>query len=99
MSKPSGLPKTGGRLKGTPNKGSLSLDYLVENFEFNPLKELISILPTLEPDQRASILLRMLDFIYPKKKAIEISPSELSDEDEALRPRIIRIVAAAESIK
>jgi hypothetical protein len=94
MPKPCGLPKTGGRSKGTPNKKSLSLEYLEENFEFNPLKDLVSILPSLAPDQRASILLRMLDFIYPKKKAIEVTPVEVGDQDESLRPSIIRIVAA-----
>ena len=74
MSRPSGLPKTGGRKKGTPNKRTLALMDQLELLAFNPVDELAKIVRTQEPldaKVRADICLELISYLFPKRKAIE----------------------------
>lgn len=71
MSFEAGHKKAGGRKKGTPNKKS---EYLFDHFEelkFKPVERLIEIFPNLTADKQAHVLLQLLTFMYPKRKAIE----------------------------
>lgn len=74
--RPSGLPKTGGRKKGTPNKKSYLLDYHLEENDFDLVKELLTLYPTLENQQKVNLLLKLLEFSYPKRKPTCYEPME-----------------------
>jgi hypothetical protein len=69
MSRPPGLPKTGGRTKGTPNRRSGILVEELHHLGLHPVEELVKTLPQLNPETRARILLSFMGFLYPKKVA------------------------------
>lgn len=81
-----GTPKTGGRQKGTPNKNKQEFIELLDAAAkahgregFNPLLKLAGIYFELEDlgiatvGPRTDILLKTLEYSYPKKKAVEVS--------------------------
>ncbi len=78
MPRPSGLPKTGGRIKGTPNRSTPHLIEMLEELQFDPVRELIQLMPDLSPERRAGVLLELMSFIYPKRKPRE-SLEDLGD--------------------
>jgi hypothetical protein len=73
MSRRSGLPKTGGRLAGTPNKKTLMLQEVLESKGVNPAERLCELLPRLQPKEQSQVLLELLGYLYPRRKAVEIS--------------------------
>lgn len=71
-SKP-GRPKYGGRKKGTPNKKT---EHLIETFKALNLdvpERIVELLPKLSPEKQAEVLLELMSYLYPKRKAIEVS--------------------------
>ncbi|OFZ20071.1 MAG: hypothetical protein A2X94_09155 [Bdellovibrionales bacterium GWB1_55_8] len=83
MAKPTGLPKTGGRKKGTPNKRTVGLQEALESHGLDVVGQLAALLPQLEVEQRASVLIDLMGFLFPKRKAIEstvVSAEEISLE-------------------
>ena len=71
MSRPEGTPKTGGRIKGTPNRPTFNLLSRLSESNCDVVQQLLETLPLLDPPQKAKVLLSMMDFIYPKRKAAE----------------------------
>jgi hypothetical protein len=69
MPRPEGLPKTGGRKKGTPNKKSELLPDLLANLKFDPLHRLNELMPQLDFALQAKICLDLLGYIHPQKKS------------------------------
>lgn len=67
--RPKGLPKTGGRKKGTPNKNSVLLGEALKTFAFDPVARLIKIYDTLTTDLQVRVCLAFIDHVYPKTKA------------------------------
>lgn len=78
MPRPSGLPKTGRRIKGTPNRSTPYLIEMLEELQFDPVRELIQLMPDLSLERRAGVLLELMSFIYPKRKPRE-SLEDLGD--------------------
>lgn len=78
MSKEQGSTKTGGRRKGTPNKKTLCLIKSLENNNIDIINEIAALLPQLGPEKKADVLLNIMSYIFPKRKAIELSGSEES---------------------
>ncbi len=80
MARPIGSPKTGGRQKGTPNKRTAEIADVFENIGFNVPEQLVSLMPDLSPEKKATVLLVLMNFLYPRRKAveqkIEIEPPE-----------------------
>lgn len=78
MARPRGLPKTGGRKVGTPNRiNSEQTDrvkHLCELHKVDPLEALLilSTDPSIEINQRISILKELAQYLYPKRKSVEI---------------------------
>lgn len=66
-------PEGAGRKKGTLNRASMPILELMESRNFNALDELIKLLPDLEPNIQAKVLCEIMSFVYPKKKALDIS--------------------------
>lgn len=73
--KPKGLPKSGGRKAGTPNKIKASADELMNDFGFDPLKGMMSIAADLDVDIaiRARMFSELSQYVYAKRRAIEHS--------------------------
>jgi hypothetical protein len=101
MSRPFGLPKTGGRVRGTPNKKTEDLARKLRRLGCDPIEGLAKI--ALDPETKTELRFRcfseLAQYIYPKRKAIEIKQSEHVPEliDEGLpvpaefRDRVPRI--------
>lgn len=76
MPRPKGLPKTGGRVKGT---GSfLQLRELLASRNIDVIRDYIEAFNQIEDaERRAELSLKLLEFIYPKPKEILLSPQEM----------------------
>jgi|SRR5881392_3953908 len=75
LGRPKGLPKTGGRKKGTPNKSSNGIRDLAQQYGPDAIMELATILTTSENHQaRIAAAKELLDRGYGKAmQAIEMS--------------------------
>lgn len=74
--RPLGLPKTGGRKKGTPNKASLAIEQKLVALGCDP----VAILAGIAMDEKAPLEARircasdLLSYCYPKRRPLD-SPS------------------------
>lgn len=73
MSRPKGMPKTGGRKKGTRNLSTLVLRKSLERVGFDVVQELHDLYPKLEPETQAKILMSFLPFLFPKPASVPVS--------------------------
>lgn len=64
--------KTGGRMKGTPNKTTKDLNEYFDSIDFHIPEEIIKVLPNLSDSKKVETLLCLMEFIYPKRKSAEI---------------------------
>jgi hypothetical protein len=71
MSRPPGIPKTGGRQKGTPNRSTTKLRECFDNAGFDVPEKIIELLPKLEAADQAKVLMDLMAYLYPKRKATE----------------------------
>jgi hypothetical protein len=60
-----------GRKKGTPNKKTVVLLEVLELVGLNVPQKLTELLPSLEPEKQADVLLELLSYLYPKRKALD----------------------------
>jgi len=81
MSRPAGLPKTGGRQKGTPNRKTLDLSEAISASGLSLPDRLMELLPSLEPEREAQVILKLMEFIYPKKRAVEVKETPRDTHD------------------
>ncbi|MGB0496308.1 MAG: hypothetical protein ACPGJI_08120 [Kangiellaceae bacterium] len=66
--------KTGGRVKGTPNRKTKKLMMLYEDQEFDPIIEMILIAKDYDnnsPELRGKMCSELAQYIHAKRKAIE----------------------------
>lgn len=73
MSKPIGSAKTGGRTKGTQNKKTQHLFEVLDTLKFDAPERLVELLPKLSLEKQADILLNLMSYLYPKRKAFELT--------------------------
>jgi hypothetical protein len=93
-----GQPKMGGRKKGTPNKQTALLKDALDELSVDVPKRLAELLPKLEPSKQADVLLDLMGYLYPKRKALEVPdtpPPEppadgLNEADDAKLLEIVR---------
>lgn len=71
MARAKGLPKTGGRQKGIPNKSTTLLKESFDDLNFDIPSKIISTLNQITPSEQVQVLLKLLDYVYPKMGAIE----------------------------
>jgi hypothetical protein len=76
--RPSGLPKTGGRQKGTPNHATSELKQKLAALGCDPLAELVKIARDLNIPVNARVFIysTLLPYEYPKRKPIDDSDGE-----------------------
>ena len=78
MARPRGLPKTGGRKAGTLNRTNSSqiekIQNLCDSFKLDPFEALLKLSSDLSLDinLRVGILKEIAQYVYPKRKSIEI---------------------------
>jgi hypothetical protein len=75
-------PPNAGRKKGTPNKATQQLREILDAEGLDPAKKLAELLPNLTPEKQADICLKLMDFLYPKRKAVALT----NEDGSALFP-------------
>ncbi|MCB9072500.1 MAG: hypothetical protein H6623_02675 [Bdellovibrionaceae bacterium] len=70
MPRPKGIAKTGGRQKGTPNKRTLVLADCLTDLNFDILERITDLIPILDVNKQADVLLELMTYLYPKRKAV-----------------------------
>lgn len=79
MGRPKGLPKTGGRQKGSSNKlnslKSQTIEKISSKYQHDPLEALFEIAyDKAQPiELRVSVLKEITQYLYPKKKSVELT--------------------------
>jgi len=92
--RPIGLPKTGGRAKGTPNRSTLALREMLASLGCDLVEELVKIarLPNTSVGSKITIFTALLPYVHPKRKpAVD---SERLDDDAPAMTREEMIVCA-----
>jgi hypothetical protein len=76
--RPAGLPKTGGRQKGTPNRATAVLKDKLAALGCDPVEELAKIAqnPKTTVESKIQIYSTLLPYVYPKRKPMEDSNEE-----------------------
>lgn len=79
--RPEGIPKTGGRRKGTPNQLTREITARLEELGCDPIEgmALIAMDADNPPELRGRMFAELAGYVYPKRKAVEIS-RETSDQ-------------------
>ncbi len=110
MPRPKGLPKTGGRAKGTPNKRTQSVTEKLAALGCDPIeglahiamnkKQKLGVRKDVPIELRAQMNKELAQYVAAKRKAIEIEDEEperfqVEDARERLYELIDRHVAAA----
>lgn len=67
--------KTGGRVAGTPNKRTVELMERLAALDCDPLEGLARIAadPTTDPALRARVYTDLLPYVYPRRRAVDIT--------------------------
>jgi hypothetical protein len=73
MPRPHGTPKTGGRKSGTPNRRTGQLADQLAALGLDVPAEIAKALPDLNAELRVKVLMDLMTFLFPKRKAIEHS--------------------------
>ena len=73
--RPIGLPKTGGRKKGTPNKSSLAISEKLAELGCDPIAILARICMNEKSplDARIRCAIELSTYVYPKRRPLDIS--------------------------
>lgn len=83
--RPKGLPKTGGRKKGTPNKVGPPTKELITKFVLDHWDDFIVAYNSIEkPQDKCNIMLGLMPYTLPKMASIEYKDKDkpLTLEDE-----------------
>jgi hypothetical protein len=70
--------KTGGRKKGSPNRDTTELKVFFDSVDFCIPEQIIELLPLLDDSKKVETLLRLLEFVYPKRKALEVRSEDFT---------------------
>ena len=74
MARAKGLPKSGGRMKGTPNKKTELLRESLDQLNFDVPQKLVELIGQLTPSEQLTALLKLIEYTYPKMGAIAQVP-------------------------
>lgn len=73
--KPSNM---GGRPKGVPNRSSLTVRMSLNRMGYDAVTELVKSIKLIDdPALRAEYNMKLLAYMYPKLKEIELTPSQI----------------------
>ena len=68
MARQKGSIKTGGRKKGSLNRKTADLLSLLEKSKLDVPQRIIELLPTVSAEVQLDILMKLMSFLYPKRK-------------------------------
>ncbi len=76
--KPVGLPKTGGRKKGTPNKATRTIAEKLEALGCDPIEGMarIAMDEKNSPETRGRYYSELAQYLYPKRKSVDVSTDQ-----------------------
>lgn len=57
-----------GRQKGQVSPRTKALEILLLEYNYNPVKELLKLIPTLDERDAAKVHLELMQYIYPKRR-------------------------------
>ena len=83
-----GHKKIGGRKRGAPNRKTLVLQEALEAQGVDPVGRLCEILPQLSPKDQSHVLLELLGYLFPKRKAVE----PVTPEGEAIHTSLTELI-------
>jgi hypothetical protein len=91
MSRPEGLPKTGGRARGTPNRKTLEVTAKLYRLGCDPILGLaeIAMSPDSAPELRVRCYAELAGHIHAKRRAVELA----SEDDREIHVTIERVDA------
>jgi len=92
MSFKPGNPGGPGRPKGYTSPRTKALEIIMMEHGYNPVKELLKLLPTLDERDAAKVHLELMQYIYPKRK-------EQTDQDLSHLPPEEQAAKVLEDIK
>lgn len=81
IGRPKGIPKTGGRQKGTPNRITKDVRAWLVDLISKNRRQLERDLQELDPKDRVMMLERLMQYVIPKKQAVKPDLSDLTDND------------------
>lgn len=85
MARPKGMPKTGGRQKGTPNKVTASVKGWLSCLIDKNRKQIERDLKAVEPMERLQMIEKLMQYVVPKQQAIKAAVSFDNMTDEELK--------------
>ena len=82
MARPKGLPKTGGRQRGTPNRKTHELAEKLEALGCDPIEGMARIAMAAEtaPELKVRCYAELAQYIHAKRKAVEFGSDSGSGE-------------------
>ncbi len=94
MSRPKGMPKTGGRVKGTPNKENAPLKEAIRNIVEGNVDKVIQMMNLIaDPKDYVYLYLKLCEYVIPKQASVSMSmdgkKSDLKSELEKLAEKEI----------
>lgn len=89
MSRPRGLPKTGGRVRGTPNRKTCELAAKLDSLGCDPILGLarIAMNEATAPELKVRCYAELAQYVYAKRKAVE----HLTEDEREIRVTIERM--------
>lgn len=91
MARPKGTPKTGGRVKGTPNKVTYSLKEWITSLIDKQRTQIEQDLQELEPKERLQMIEKLMQYVIPKQAAQQVKLDFDSMTDEQLQQLVEEI--------
>lgn len=72
--------KTGGRVKGTPNRTTAETKELLQKIVSNQINGINDLLEQLEPKERIDAIIKLLPYIVPKQSEVSVIDNEQPKE-------------------
>lgn len=86
MPRPVGLPKTGGRKKGSRSLKTLVLRESLNRVGFDIIQELHDLYPKLDNETKAKVLMSFLPFLFPKPGNVHVTDLRDSEMHKRAEP-------------
>ena len=68
--------KTGGRIKGTPNRLTKELRIALKNIMFQEIESIPEQLKFLDPKDRLELIIKLMPYVFPKVSSVSHSTNE-----------------------
>ena len=84
MPRSTGLPKTGGRTLGTPNKKTQVLIERLEALDCDPIEGLVRIAQDekISTELRVRCYAELAQYVYPKRKAVDVQANQPTEQTQ-----------------